>query len=75
MKLKRFLQTVFLSLLHMQNSQLLLSSSTNMQNISTFQAKKEHHKAINVLLDETYNNIYLFSCVASHANNDVLCYH
>ena len=59
----------------MQNGQSLLSNPTNMQHVSIFQAQMEYHKVINILPDETYNNIHLLSYVASQANNDVLYYH
>ena len=46
-----------------------------MHNISIFKAKIDHYNTINVLLDNSINDIHSLSCVTSQVNNNVLYYH
>ena len=74
MRPKRFMQIAFLGLLSIQNGRSICNNAY-MHNVSIFKVQINHHNTINVLPDNSVNNIHPLSYVASHANNNVLYYH
>ena len=75
MKPKKLIATAMLGFLSLQIGNIINHTTENIHSISIFKAQLEHHKALNILPDDTINDLHPFSFMASEANQDVLYYH